>query len=175
MSRSSALEHFPFHSNIHQYDRPDTTSVFKPLTPRTCEDSISAQDDVDRGNCAGVWFLVAISIYARFSASHDRDATGISPRIVVERRVVRSTIDAYSPVPSQARSVAVETERRFGIGRWNRHRERLEMGLMIGSDLRPLCQFQRVFDINAKVADRAISLRMTEQDLHRVDFPSLCR
>lgn len=38
---------------------------------------------------------------------------------------------------------------------------------MIGSDLRPLCQFQCVFDINAKVADRALNLRMTEQDSHR--------
>ena len=41
------------------------------------------------------------------------------------------------------------------------------VGLMIGSDLHPLCVFQCVFDINDRVADRAFKLRMTEQDPHR--------
>jgi hypothetical protein len=54
-----------------------------------------------------------------------------------------------------------------GVEEPGRVRECPLVGLMIGSDLRPLCQFQCVFDINAKVADRALNLRMTEQDSHR--------
>ena len=41
---------------------------------------------------------------------------------------------------------------------------------MSESNLCPLCKLQRVFYINAKVADRAYSLRMTEQDLHRTQI-----
>ena len=42
--------------------------------------------------------------------------------------------------------------------------------LMSESNPCPLCKLQRVFDIDAKVADRAFGLRMTEQDLHRTQM-----
>lgn len=42
--------------------------------------------------------------------------------------------------------------------------------LMSESNSCPLCKLQRVFDIDAKVADRAYSLRMTEQDLRRTQM-----